>query len=189
VQISTLLAGRRSTRSFQQHEVPEGDIMGLIEAARWAPSGGNRQPWRYLLRRSLEQHPDMSACLTRGNQWALKAPLLVVQVTRVADGGQSNGVPYAFLDCGLSLMSLIVEAEARGLRAHPMAGWLDGPLRETLAIPADWQPTVVVAVGYEGGLDRLDEALREKERRPRTRRETAEIMAFDRWPSSWSASP
>lgn len=189
MQISTILAGRRSTRAFDQREVAHGDIEGLFEAARWAPSGGNRQPWRYLFRTSLAGHPEMSPCLTRGNQWALGAPVLVVQVTRVADGGQSNGVPYAFLDCGLSLMSLIVEAESRGLRAHPMAGWVDQPLRAELDLPADWQPTVVVAVGYEGSPERLDPATRDKETRPRIRRPLEDVRTAGRWPSRWSGSP
>ncbi|HEX7878807.1 MAG TPA: nitroreductase family protein [Candidatus Eisenbacteria bacterium] len=186
MQISTLLAGRRSTRSFAQREVVQEDIDALFEAARWAPSSGNRQPWRYLFRTSRAGHPGMSACLTRGNQWALAAPLLVVQLTRVADGGELNGVPYAYVGCGLSLMSLIVEAESRGLRAHPMAGWIDQPLRAEFDVPADWQPVVVVAVGYEGTLDQLDPALREKELRPRTRRPLAEVMVEGRWPSGWS---
>ena len=131
----------------------------------------------------------MGRCLSRGNPGALAAPLLIVQVTRLSDGGQSNGVPYAFFDAGLSLMCLIVEAESRGLRAHPMAGWIDEPIRAELAIPADFQPTVVIAVGYEGDPATLEPALQAKESRPRVRKPLDEVLTFDRWPSRWSGSP
>lgn len=189
VSMSEVLNGRRSVRSFSPREVVPDDIQGLMEAARWSPSGGNRQPWRYILRVAGPARAALGACLNRGNQWALAAPLLITQVTRLADAGQSNGVPYAFFDSGLSVMCLIVEAETRGLRAHPMAGWNGEALMAELGIPSGYQPTVVMAVGHEGDPEALDPATREKEAKPRVRRPLTSILAYDRWSEHWSESP
>jgi nitroreductase len=185
VQISPLLTRRRSTRSFKERDVSQEDILGLLEAARRAPSGGNRQPWRYIVRTGQGSREALAPCLTAGNQWALKAPVLLTQVTRIEEGGQSNGLPYAFLDCGLSLMSLIVEAESRGLRAHPMAGWRNEPLRALLRIPDEWLPTVVIAIGYEGPITALPADLQAKEARQGQRRELDAIVAVDTWNPAW----
>lgn len=187
--MTRLLESRRSVRAFLPTEVSGEDIDGLMEAARWSPSGGNRQPWHYILRVSESSRAALGACLSRGNQWALAAPLLVTQVTRIEDAGQSNGVPYAFFDAGLSVMCLIVEAQSRGLRAHPMAGWNLEALVAELGIPAGYQPTVVIAVGHEGSLEQLDPATREKEEKPRVRRPLTSIRAFDRWSEPWSELP
>ena len=187
--IAALLEHRRSVRAFLPRPVSTDDIEGLMEAARWSPSNGNRQPWRYILRVEEAARAALGPCLNRGNQWAMAAPLLITQVTRVEDSGQSNGVPYAFFDCGLSVMCLIVEAESRGLRAHPMAGWNGEALVAELGIPIGYQPTVVIAVGYEGGGERLDERTREKEAKPRVRRPINAIRASDRWSEPWSESP
>jgi nitroreductase len=186
VQISPLLTRRRSIRSFQERDVSQQDIEGLLEAARRSPSGGNRQPWRYIVRTGQAERAALGPCLTTGNQWALRAPLLITQVTRREEGGQSNGIPYAYFDCGLSVMCLIVEAEARGLRAHPMAGWRLDPLRETLRIPVGWEPTVVIAVGYEGPLEALPAELQAKEARQRERRPLEAMVAIDVWNPEWS---
>jgi nitroreductase len=158
-----------------------------MEAARWSPSGGNRQPWRYIVRTGQAERAALGPCLTNGNQWALRAPLLITQVTRREEGGQSNGIPYAYFDCGLSLMCLIVEAETRGLRAHPMAGWRLEPLRDTLRIPAGWEPTVVIAVGYEGPIEALPPELQAKEARQRERRPIEDMAAVDVWNPDWEA--
>lgn len=188
MQISKVLTQRRSVRSFQERDVSQQDILALVEAARIAPSGGNRQPWRYIARTGQEFREALGACLSPGNQWAREAPLLLTQVTHRDAGGQSNGIPYAFLDCGLSVMSLIVEAESRGLRAHPMAGWLKVPLIEELRIPPGWEPTVVIAVGYERLLETPVPELSAKEARQRERKALSEIFTSDVWNPDWPAT-
>ncbi|TPW14577.1 MAG: nitroreductase [bacterium] len=127
--IAALLEHRRSVRAFLPRPVSTDDIEGLMEAARWSPSNGNRQPWRYILRVEEAARAALGPCLNRGNQWAMAAPLLITQ------------------------------------------------------------PTVVIAVGYEGGGERLDERTREKEAKPRVRRPINAIRASDRWSEPWSESP
>jgi nitroreductase len=186
VPIHKLLEQRRSVRAWDSRPVPSADLEALFEAARRAPSNGNRQPWRFIVRTSAEGRLAMGGCLTRGNGWALAAPVLVTLVTRVTDGGMSNGIPYAFYDCGLAAMSLTVEAESRGLRVHQMAGWHREPLVRLLGLPDGVEPIAVIAVGYEGDVSQLPPELREKELRQRIRKPAEEVWAVDSWNASWA---
>jgi nitroreductase len=183
--IQEVLRKRKSVRSFLPRPVSPEDLLALFEAARWAPSNGNRQPWRFIARSSPEARVAMASCLSRGNQWALKAPVLITLVTNPAEAGSSNGIPYAFYDCGLAAMCLTVEAESRGLRVHQMAGWIRDPLVATLKLPAGVEPIAVMAVGYEGEVTDLEPALQEKEARPRTRKPLADVWTTDVWDQSW----
>jgi nitroreductase len=185
VTIMKILSERRSVRSFADRPVEDEDLHALFEAARWAPSNGNRQPWHFIVRTSLDARLEMSAGLTRGNQWALAAPVLVTLVTRVTDGGLSNGIPYAFYDCALAAMSLTVEAESRGLRVHQMAGWSREPLVRILRLPEDVEPVVVIAIGYEGDPSTLPPELQEKERRQRVRKPPEDVWTLDAWREGW----
>lgn len=189
MQISSLLAGRNSPRAFGQDVVKKEHIEQVLEAARWAPSSGNRQPWRFLIRADRASILEMAPCLSRGNQWALRAPVLLTLLTRAEESGQSNGIPYAFFDCGLAVMSLIVEAESLGLKAHVMAGWNREPLMALLRVPPGFDPVVVIALGHPGDPESLEPGLREKERRPRTRKSLDEIRAFDHFPPEWDGAP
>lgn len=183
--LNPILAGRRSTRAFAARPVSPEDLAALREALRWSPSSGNSQPWRILARTSPEARAALSPGLSRGNQWALKAPLLLVLVTRIEWDTRSNGLDYALFDCGLAAMSLTVEAESRGLRVHQMAGWGRDPLVETLKLPPGITPVVVIAVGYPGDLSDLEPELQAKELRPRSRKDHSEIWREDSWPQSW----
>jgi nitroreductase len=145
--LNPILAGRRSVRAFGERAVSDEDLAALIEAARWSPSSGNMQPWRFLARASADSRAELAPCLSRGNQWALKAPLLLVLVTRLDWGTRANGLDYALYDCGQAALSLTFEAEARGLRVHQIGGWLKEPLQQTLRLPDPVTPVTVLAVG------------------------------------------
>jgi nitroreductase len=166
--------------------VGPADLSALFEAARLAPSNGNRQPWRFVVRSAPDERAELSPCLSMGNQWALQAPVLATLVTRVASGGLSNGIPYAFFDCGLAAMSLVIEAESRGLRVHQMAGWNREPLIRLLRLPEDVDPIVIMAIGYEGDAGMLSSELRDKEVRQRLRKDHEEIWTTGVWNDAWS---
>ena len=183
--ISLILSGRQSVRAFANRTIDPETLTDLFEAARWAPSNGNRQPWRFIVRESNEARAALSPCLTRGNQWALAAPVLAVLVTRVSEDSLSNGIPYAFYDCGLAAMSLVVEAETRGLRVHQMAGWNREPLVALLHLPENVDPVTVIAIGYEGDASLLSPELQEKERRQRIRKPLDQVWTKDLWSESW----
>lgn len=186
--VNQILAGRRSVRAFSREKVDNSILDGLFEAARWAPSNGNRQPWRFIVF-SGQDRGTLAPALSRGNQWALEATVLVVVAARPADGGSSNGINYSVYDCALAVMCLIIEAEHRGLRVHQMAGWSKEVLAEAAGLPEDAEPVVVIALGYEGRVEDLPPPLQEKENRPRTRRSLDEIRAFGRWKVDWNTPP
>ena len=179
---SPLIANRKSVRAFSSKPVEPEKLRAILESARWAPSCANNQPWRYILvDRNASSRPALEEALAKGNAWAKAAPLLVVVAAREGDDGFYNDVRYYLYDCGMSVMQFVLEGENQGLRAHQMAGWDGGKVRAGLAIPSDYQPIVVFAVGYEGMLEDLEPGVQEKERKPRTRKELSEIAFQGTW--------
>ncbi len=179
---SSLIANRKSVRAYLPQPIEPGKVHAMLESARWAPSCANNQPWRYILvDRNISSRPALEEALSRGNAWAKAAPLLVVVAAREGDDGFYNGVRYYLYDCGMSVMQFVLEGENQGLRAHQMAGWDGEKVRAALAIPSDYQPIVVFAVGYEGRLEDLEPGVQEKERKPRTRKELSEIAFQGAW--------
>ncbi len=179
---SSLIANRKSVRAFSPRPIEREKVQAMLESARWAPSCANNQPWRYILvDRNAASRPALEEALARGNTWAKAAPLLVVVAGRIEDDCISNDVRYVYYDCGMSVMQFVLEAENQGLRAHQMAGWDGEKVRAALAIPLDYQPIVVFAVGCEGRLEDLEPDLQEREKKPRTRKELPEIAFQGTW--------
>ncbi len=179
---NSLIASRKSVRAFSAKPIEKEKILAMLESARWAPSCGNNQPWRYILvDKEASSRPALEEALAKGNSWAKAAPLLVVVAGRAEDDCLSNEVKYVYYDCGMSVMQFVLEAEHQGLRAHQMAGWEGEKVRAALAIPPEYQPIVLFAVGYEGRLEELEPGLKEKEMRPRTRKELREIAFEGSW--------
>ena len=177
IPLHPLLAERRSVSRFdERYELPREDLLSLLEAARWAPSSGNEQPWRWLvLPRGHPRRAGAEAALKPGNAWARRASLLVVSLAKLtrAKGGDRDPNPWAEHDTGLATGFLLVQAAALGLATHPMGGWSGGALREALEIPAEYRPLSVIAVGRHDP-ELRDEKLEEREARPRVRRALAE---------------
>lgn len=138
--------------------------MQLLEAARWSPSGGNKQPWRVVY--ALGKTPAFDAlfdCLEPGNQeWCRRAGALIVLSAQVIrpDGRAS---PSATFECGLACMALLLEATILGLVAHPMGGWDRDRLRLAAGLAPGMEPQVVVAVGRPGSAEDLSERNRARE--------------------------
>ena len=178
------IANRQSPRAFQTRPVEEEKIQLLLKAFQWAPSSYNKQPWRIVIATDSAVLMKMHEGIMTGNRrWAVKAPLLVVIVSKLEadDVRHDNAIPYYLYDCGQATMSLVLQAEHMGLRCHQMAGWEQGPIRKTLNIPDDEQPIVLIAIGYEGDIADLDERSREKELIPRTRKALREFAFRDCW--------
>jgi len=179
---SSLIANRKSVRAFSPKPIEKEKIQAMLESARWAPSCANNQPWRYVLvDKNASTRPALEEALAKGNAWAKAAPLLVVVAAREGDDGFYNDVRYYLYDCGMSVMQFVLEAENQGMRAHQMAGWDGGKVSSALAIPPDYQPIVVFAVGCEGRLEDLEPGVQERERKPRTRKELSEIAFQGAW--------
>ena len=181
-----LLRTRYSPRSFADRPVDAGDLDLLFEAARWAPSCFNEQPWRFIVatREDPEAHATLSAGLAPSNQlWASKAPVLLLCTT--SSTFAKNGKPNALAehDLGLAMGNLTAQATALGLSVHMMAGINRDQLRASFGIPEDVAIVCAAAVGYAGPADLLPEALAERERAPRVRKPQAELVFSGRWGS------
>ena len=173
--IDPTIAGRWSPRAFDAGKaVSREDLLGILEAARWAPSCFGDEPWRYLV---CDRFSDPMAwqnafeCLVPGNQvWAKNAPVLMISI---ADSlFEFNDSPNRFFqyDTGAASENLVLQAHALGLAAHQMGGYDPEKARSTFSIPERYVCMSMIAVGHPASPEILDDALREKEVAPRARK-------------------
>ena len=187
--IHPLLAERWSPRAFADRVIDAPTFHGLFEAARWAPSCFNAQPWRFLAAR---RHADpegferIASVLVDANGWAKQAGALVLAVARNAFEYNDKPNRHAWHDVGLALGNLTVEAESRGLAVHQMAGFDADAARETFSIPAAFEATTAIAIGYPGSADDLPDPLADRERAPRERKALDEVAFGAAWESPLS---
>ncbi len=160
---------RKSVRAFSPTPIEPAVLDALWAAGRWAPSSGNKQDWHHYAFVGPAV-AKLEPVLNRGNHWALRAPLVVASTRDTAADNQAESRDYGSYDVALSVMSMVVEAEHQGLRAHQMAGFKADKLRRVVSLPDSEEPTVITAFGYEGDVSVLDERTQEKEKRPRTRK-------------------
>jgi len=163
--IDPLFLLRWSPRAMSGEPVERGQLLTLLEAARWAPSSGNRQPWRFVYApRDTPAFAAVFDCLSPGNQeWCRRAGALVVLSAQViqADG---RAAPTAPFDCGAACMAFLLQGAIVGLVAHPMAGFDKDRIRLAVALAPAMEPQVVIAVGKPGSVEDLSERNRERER-------------------------
>ncbi len=173
---------RWSARAFSPREVSKQDLHRIFEAARWAPSSNNEQPWRYIVGlRGTSTHQKIHESLMGFNQaWAPKAPVLMVGL---AKANMSNGSPnhFAFYDLGAASAHLVLQAAALGMTTHQMGGVDREKARTLLEIPADYQIAAAIALGYQDDPETLgNEDLIKRELAPRNRKPLDEIV-FSAW--------
>jgi nitroreductase len=179
-----LLAERWSPYGFDPRPLPAADLRSLFEAARWAPSSYNEQPWRYLVARREDEtaFADALSCLVEANrQWARHASVLVVAVAAL--NFERNGKPNskALHDVGQASAQLTVEATSRGLVVHQMGGILPDRARELYGIPEGFAAVTALAIGYAADPDALPDALRERDTAPRARRPQSAFVFAGGW--------
>jgi nitroreductase len=184
--IAGLIDRRWSPVAFDEdRQVEKEKMLNLLEAARWAPSCFNEQPWRYLVFDGAD--PDTleraRGCLVEGNAWARKAPVLLLSVAHedFIRGGKPNR--HAQHDTGLASENLVLEAARLGLAAHQMAGYDAEGARRQFDIPERFTPMAMIAIGYpyNGLLDDLPEKIKTREERPRERKPVGEFAFSGRW--------
>ena len=181
--IHDLLARRWSPRAFADRPVAPDVLRSLWEAARWAPSSANQQPWNFLVATKYDPQEfcRMVECLVEGNQvWARQAPVLMVSIASKLDRDKDPNA-HAWYDVGQAAMSLSVQATAQGLFVHQMAGILPDKIRELYQIPASHEPVTGFALGYPGTPEQLPDKLRQRETAPRTRKPIGEFVFSGRW--------
>jgi nitroreductase len=182
--ILKLLAERWSPYGFEDRPVPEADLRSLFEAARWAASSYNEQPWNYLVatREDAPEFERLLSCLVEANQaWAKAAPVLALGVVSLQFAKNKQDNRAAVHDLGLAAGNLSVEATARGLSVHQMIGILPDKAREIYQIPEHFEAWTAMAIGYKAGPARLADALRERDLAPRQRRPLGKFVFTGQW--------
>jgi nitroreductase len=182
--ILEILASRWSPYGFEDRPVSEAGLRSLFEAARWAASSYNEQPWNYLVatRENSPEFGRLLSCLVEANQaWAKAAPVLVLGVVslRFAKNNQDNRA--AVHDLGLAAGNLSVEATARGLSVHQMIGILPDKAREIYRIPEHFEAWTAMAIGYKADPANLPDALKKRDLTPRQRKRLSKFVFSGQW--------
>ncbi|THV27532.1 nitroreductase family protein [Glycomyces paridis] len=175
--IHPLLASRHSTRALAPDvDLTDAQAAALIEAARWAPSAGNTQPWRFLLaRRGTGEFKRVLDCLNPGNRdWAGTASALLVAVR--TDANERGPLSHAMYDLGQSMAHLTFQALAEGLTVRQMAGFDAAALADEFGLAAPLVPTTVVAIGVAGDPADLHESVSGPDRAARVRLSVDELL-------------
>jgi nitroreductase len=180
--VDDLIRRRWSPRAYSDKEITTAELKKLFEAARWAASSSNEQPWRFLVgRRGDETYQKIFNTLVEFNQsWAKSAPVLVLSVAKKTFTANGNPNPYGLHDTGWATANLALQATADGLHTHSMAGFDREQARASFAIPTDYEVGAVTAVGYFGDPDSLPEKIQKIEVSPRQRKPLEEFV-FSEW--------
>ena len=166
-----LLADRWSPRAFDaSHDVAAEQINTLLEAARWAPSASNSQPWRFLVApRASAAHEALFATLFPGNQVWVGAAGTLILAAAVTTDATGAALPFAAYDTGQAVHALVTQAHAEGLAAHQLGGFNRSAAAEVFGLAASITPLVVIAVGRHDADVELPEPFATRESAPRTR--------------------
>jgi len=182
--IHDLLQRRWSPRAFAERPVEPEQLQRLFEAARWAPSSNNEQPWHFIVgtKDDPSGHDRLFDCLKEGNKkWAIRAPVLMLSVARLNFEDEGTPNRHAWHDTGMAAFSLTLQATALGLIVHQMAGFDVEKAKIDLKIPSGYEPVAMIAVGYPGDPAVLPEYLREREVTPRERKPATEFVSNGMW--------
>lgn len=182
--IHDLIAERWSPVCFSDQIVPKEDLCALFEAARWAPSSYNEQPWHYIVATADDKPALQTAlgCLREANQaWAKYAPVLVFAVFSETFIRNNKANRAAQHDLGLAAGNICVEATARGLKVHQMIGIEPDKVRAEYGIPEGYTPLTALAIGYPGELTKCPKELRERDQNPRVRKPISEFVFAHFW--------
>jgi nitroreductase len=192
--ILDLLRRRWSPRAFNPNRpVEPGKLRSLMEAARWAPSSNNEQPWHFIV--ATKDNPGefgrVLACLVEKNQsWANHAPALMITVASNVFGRNGKPNRHAFHDVGQAVANMTVQATALDLFVHQMAGFSPDAARHAFGIPETAEAVTAVAVGYLGDANLLPEDLRQRETAPTTRKPITDFAFEGKWgqTANWARS-
>ncbi len=179
--IHDLLARRWSARAFSTKTVEKSKLLSILEAARWAPSSRNEQPWRYVVFTddNREKLDKARSILLEINNYAKRAPILICAITKrtYSDNGIYNRLH--FHDLGAANENMFLESFNQGLIMHEMGGFNRDKARELFNIPDDYEVGIMIAIGYQDSHEILPERYREKANSPRERKPLSEIAFLE----------
>jgi nitroreductase len=173
--IDPVYVRRWSPRSFSSAQVDDDTLLSLFEAARWAPSANNEQPWQFIVARTEAEKTVFLGFINEGNRlWCDKAPVIALALSnRINSRGRPNRT-HAF-DTGAAWGFMALEATRKGLVTHAMGGFDADKARASLGILEDYEAHAVIAIGYQGDEEALPENLREREK-PSDRKPVAQML-------------
>jgi nitroreductase len=180
--VSELIAKRWSARAFSTRPVEKPKLLSILEAARWAPSSRNEQPWRYIV--FTNDNPEMlrkaQSVLKEINDYAKRAPILICAITKktYSENGSLNRLH--FHDLGAANENMFLEAFHQGLIMHEMGGFDVEKAREIFDVPEDYEVGIMIAIGYQDTYHVLPDRLREKAFAPRLRKPLSEIAFIEK---------
>jgi nitroreductase len=188
--IHPLIAGRRSTRAFASTSVEPETLASLLEAARWAPSCMNEQPWSFIVatKANKSDFDRLLGCLLEFNVlWAQHAPVLLLSVAKLTFELTGERNRHAFHDVGQAVANLTFQATVSRLVVHQMAGFDVEKARLEFSIPQDCEPVAAAAIGYPGNSAELPEKLRKRDANPRKRKPLTNFVFEGGWgrPAAW----
>lgn len=183
------LAHRWSPRAIGPKPVEPEKIASMFEAARWAPSASNLQPWRflYVTKDDGERRAAVESLLNPANAWAKNAAVLIVSFCatkrKTSDGSEVDN-SHALYDLGAAVYSLMLQLPSMGLAGRQMGGFNVAATNELLGVPSDFRPVTMIAVGYpEDPSQLLPVELQEREALPRNRKHQEEFAYRAQWPA------
>lgn len=176
--IHPLISGRWSPRTFSNKRITEEDLSSLFEAARWAASSMNEQPWRFIYAYKGEKEFDLIAeTLMEGNRvWAKEASVLMISIYKEHFSKNDKENKAALHDLGQAVANLSIQATQLGIGIHQMGGFLPAKAEEYLNIPAGYSAFSAIALGYFGIPDQLEEPFKSREQAMRTRKGIKEFI-------------
>ena len=186
-----VIKDRWSPRAFAETPVERPKLLSVLEAARWASSSNNRQPWRFIVTQRGEASFDtLLGCLREGNVgWAQHAPVLILSLAEKEFPARGDKPArenrHALHDVGAAVNTLILQATALDLYTHQMAGFYPEKAVKAFGIPEEFEPVAVLALGYLGNPDDLSDALREREFAERSRKPLGELVFGERFGEKW----
>lgn len=182
--INELIRERWSPRAFSEKAISPDVLASLFEAARWAPSSNNEQPWAFLVSTRDDTgnfEKSLQALVEFNANWARHAYVLGFAVSELAFAKNNSPNRNAFYDTGAAMAMLLIEATARGLFVHQMAGFDPETVKENFDVPPGWEPIAAFAIGYPGDPDSLPQPYRERESAPRARKAIREFVMTGQW--------
>lgn len=186
VEINEIIAKRWSPRSFDANkQVSRKDILSLLEAARWAPSSMNDQPWRVIV---WDKFTDENAynktfsCINEWNQkWVKNAPVLIGMFSANYFDNKNEINLWSKYDCGAAAMSIILQATLLGLASHTIGGFNAEKLAKAFDIPEGFTPVSILVIGYQASEEQLEEPFKERELAPRSRKDLGMNFFLNNW--------
>jgi len=185
--ILDVIAERCSPDGYGDRQVEKEDLASVFEAARWAASSFNEQPWRYIVatRDDPGEFKRLLSCLVEPNQaWARSAPVLALGIASLSFARNDKPNSVAVHDLGQASAMLSIEATARGLSVHQMSGILPDRARELYDVPEGYEVVTALAIGYAAHPDTQTDDFREADTTPRERRPLAEFVFAGSWGES-----